>query len=254
MNKNYYYSVLTVTAMTLAGCGSSSTTSPESTAPTAEVATAEESTPEIQETPAVCVWDKISVRATPEKKGKWVAALSLGESVTFLHDKKTDPHDDDNTYIKVRLTGGQEGWVRQDFVVADAKAGVFVRETNMYQRPDLLTKTDKVCDPMDIMAITEVQDEWLKVRGKRVQGKWLEEGWVKADNISERTIDIAVAKFGQAALALEDKEEKAAALQEIIDNGDLQQAVFFPMIKSQLDELQGHEQLTELVEDDYLSE
>ena len=248
MNKNYYYVVLTAASVALASCGSSST--PEIVAPPTESIAMEEKAPEIQETPAVCVWDKVSVRATPEKKGKWVAALSIGESLTFLHDEKTDSADDNNTYLKVRLTGGQEGWTRKDFVIADAKAGVFVRETSLYQRPDLLTKTDKVCDPMDIMAVTESQGDWLKVRGKRVQGKWLEEGWVKADNLSERTIDIAVAKFGQKALALEDKNEKVAALQEIIDNSDLKQAVFFPMIKSQLDELQGYEPLTELVEED----
>ena len=254
MNKKYYYLVLTAASVALTSCGSSSSSTADSEAPASEIAAVEEVAPEVPETPAVCVWDKVSVRATPEKKGKWVAALSLGESVTYLHDKKTDPEDGDNTYLKVRLTGGEEGWARQDFVVTDAKAGVFVRETSLYQRPDLLTKTDKVCNPMDIMAITEGQDDWLKVRGKRVQGKWLEEGWVKASNLSERTIDIAVAKFGQAALAQEDKEKKVAALQEIIENNDLKQAVFFPILKSQLDELQGYEPLTELVEEDSKTE
>ena len=252
MNKNYYYVVLTAASVALASCGSSTSSTPEADAPSEEIVTVEEKAPEVQETSAVCVWDKVSVRATPEKKGKWVAALSLGESLTFLHEEKTDPADDNNTYLKVRLTGGQEGWSRKDFVIADAKAGVFVRETSLYQRPDLLTKTDKVCDPMDIMAITEVDGDWLKVRGKRAQGKWLEEGWVKADNVSERTIDVAVAKFGQKALALEGKEEKVTALQEIVDNSDLKQAVFFPVLQSKLNELQNYEPLTELVEEDLL--
>ena len=252
MSKNYYYVVLTAASVALASCGSSS--APDTEVLSEETVTVEEKVPEVLTTPAVCVWDRVSVRATPEKKGTWVAALSVGESLTFLHEEQPDPADDNNTYIKVRLTGGQEGWTRKDFVIADAKAGVFVREVSLYQRPDLLTKTDKVCEPMDIMAITESQGDWIKVRGKRSQAKWLEEGWVKADNLSERPIDIAVAKFGQKALALEDQEEQKAALQEIIDNSDLKQAAFLPMIQAKLDELQGYEPLTELVEDDYLIE
>ena len=246
MNMNYY-SLALAAGLALSSCGSSPSTETQKEMPTTETAAVEEKSPEVMETPAVCVWDQVSVRATPEKKGKWVAALSLGESLTYLHEEQTDPADDDNTYLKVRLTGGQEGWTRQDFVIPDAKAGVFVRETSMYQRPDLLTKTDKVCDPMDIMAISEAEGDWLKVRGKRVKGKWLEEGWVKADNMSERTIDIAVAKFGQKAMAQEDQDKQVTALQEIIDNADLQQAVFIPMIKSRLEELQGPEPLTELM-------
>ena len=253
MSKNYYYIVLTAAGIAFTSCNSSSSSAPDA-APTEEIATVEEQVPEVLTTPAVCVWDKVSVRATPEKKGKWVAALSLGESLTYLHEEKKDAADDDKSYLKVRLTGGQEGWTRKDFVIADAKAGVFVREVSLYQRPDLLTKTDKVCEPMDIVAITEDQGDWIKVRGKRSQAKWLEEGWVKADNLSERAIDIAVAKFGRKALALEDQEEKKAALQEIIDNSDLKQAAFLPTIQSKLDELEGYEPVTELVDDDYLIE
>ena len=34
-----------------------------------------------KEVASVCIWDKASVRAEPNKNGKWISAMALGEKV-----------------------------------------------------------------------------------------------------------------------------------------------------------------------------
>ena len=194
MMKNFYYLVLTAfTVTSLVGC-SGKAEQEAGALDYDENTTASQVRKEAQkESPAVSIWDKISVKDNPGKKGKWLTSLSVGESLTFLNETQVDSSDENKTYIKVRLNDGKEGWTRSDFVVPDAKAGVFTQEATIYKRPDLLTKSDVTFSKMDIVAVTETQDDWLKIRGKRTGGTWIDEGWIKASNISYEPTDIATA-------------------------------------------------------------
>ena len=183
----------------------------------------------IQDSPAVtvCIWDKVSLKESPSDKGKWLASLSLGEKCTYLDDSKEDNSGKKPvTYYKVKLQDNQEGWVQSDFIILKSKPAVFVKDAEIYSRPDLLTKTNKSFSIMDIVAVKSEQGEFVEVAGKRKAGKWIETGWIKPANVSYTDVDIAVAKYGSKALEISDRQKRNAALNEIINNSDYKSSVF----------------------------
>ena len=188
----------------------------------------------VQTMPAVCVWDKLSVRETPGEKGKWLTSLSVGESLTHLG---ADSVIGNKNYSKIALNDGKEGWTRTDLIVIDAKPAVLVNDTDIYSRPDLLTKSDKKFAMMNIVASMNTQDSWHEVKGKRTGGTWVDQGWVKGTNLSFEAVDIATAKFALKALEIEGDNEKLEALNEILDNVDLSNSNFIPHIQIMVDDL-----------------
>jgi len=219
-------------------CGGKSNSSFEKVedSPSATEETAAESEAVAEEADAVCLLDNLSLRETPADKGKWITSISLGEVVTFTGEQTVDSVSK-KPYYKIKLTGGKEGWSRGDFIEIDGKVGVFIQETEIYKRPDLLTKAGKKYSQMDIIAVTTVQGDWSEVKGKRGEGKYIESGWVKGGNISDKAIDIATAKFGAAALAEEDPDKRVAALTEILENGDLASSSFIPILQEKLTDM-----------------
>jgi len=192
-----------------------------------------------EEVPAVCVWDNISVRETASSKSKWLTSISLGERIVFMGDEALDSTDNDRLYYKIRLADDTEGWAIADFIIPESSAGAFIVDADVYKRPDLLTKDDKSFSQMDIVAVKSTQDDWLEVVGRRSGSKWIENGWVKNNTLSQKDVDIAVAKFAAKALNVEDVEEKAEAIQEILDNSDLSGSSFHDLLKAELEQLQA---------------
>lgn len=204
----------------------------------------------MEEKPAVCVWDKISVREEPNSKAKWVTSISLGESITFLGASAIDSTDKNREYIKVQLADGTEGWSLSDFIVIDSEVAVFLDESSVYKRPDLLTKTEDVFKKFGIVAIANSEGDWLEVVGERADGKWIQKGWVKGANLSKDAIDVAVAKFAGQALDKESDEEKTEALKEILENSDLLNSQFIDDINRILNEMSSAEEMDSMEEPD----
>ena len=182
---------------------------------------------------AICIWDKVSVRKEPGAKTTYLTALSIGESLTYLG---IDSVIDKKTYSKVLLNDGEEGWSRKDFLVPNAKSAVMISDVSLYSRPDLLTKTDKLFSAMDIVASIEVNGDWMNVKGKRAEGQWLDEGWVKTENVSFDPVDIATAKFAVKALELQGADQ-VEALRELISNQDLTNSKFMSSLVVKLTKL-----------------
>lgn len=197
----------------------------------------ENSTSEAGSGSAICVLDKLSIRNTPGKKGKWLASMSIGEQITFTGEKITDSISKKD-YSKVQLIDGKEGWTRSDFIVVGGKVGAMTAEAVVYKRPDLLTKTDKKYSPMDIIAVMTTQGDWIKVKGKRRTGKYVEESWIKSSNISENPVDIATAKYVSMALLKGNATDKIKGLRDITNNSDLSGSKFIPFIEEQINEIQ----------------
>ncbi|WP_299136194.1 SH3 domain-containing protein [uncultured Tenacibaculum sp.] len=197
---------------------------------TAETATEES---EVKTSTAICLLDKLSIRETPSAKGKWITSMSLGESVTFTEEEETDVTTK-KLYYKVKLTDGKEGWTRATFLAVNGKVGAMLEEASMYKRPDLLTKTDKKYSVMDIIAVTENKGDWMKVKGRRTEGEYIEEGWIKSSNISNDEIDIATAKFARSAMSKSTMTERIKALEEVINNQDLSSSKFINVLKSKI--------------------
>ncbi len=212
--KKFFYSILTVTLVLFSGCKSKSTSNA-----IAEV--------EGEQTYAVCIWDRASLKEAPEEKGKWLESLSLGEKCEYLDETKEDNSGTKPVqYYKVRLSGGKEGWVQATLMSLNSKPAAINQNAEVYSRPDLLTKSNKAFSKMDIVAVKNTDGDFIEVTGKRKDGKWVETGWIKASNVTYSDIDIAVAKFGGKALKMEDEAKKREAIKEILDNSDFSNSIF----------------------------
>lgn len=182
---------------------------------------------------AICLLDKLSVRETPTAKGKWITSMSLGEKVYFTGEKHIDSVTKKD-YFKVKLIDGKEGWSRAPFLAVNGKVGVITQKTSVYKRPDLLTKTENEFSPMDIIAVIGNQDDWVQVKGKRATGKYIEEVWVKSNNISDKQVDIATAKFAGIALTKPTMTDRIKALQEVVGNSDFAESSFIGIIQEKI--------------------
>lgn len=225
---------LSLVATLLFACGSSTEKTNAEPVATTETEAAE---PEKTTSKAVCIWDQVSVRASADAKGKWVTSISIGETLEYLGEEAPDAQDAEKMYAKVRLTDGTEGWSRKDFIIPDGEVAVFLENNTIYRRPDLLTKTEDEFSQMDIIAIKSTQDDWVEVTGKRKEGTWISTGWVKGNKLSREAADVAVAKFGRAALDEEDADKQKEKLQEIVENSDLASSKFMPFIQASLSAL-----------------
>lgn len=184
---------------------------------------------------AVCVWDKAVVREAPEEKGKYITSVNLAEKVTLLNESKVDESGSKKReYLKVKLMDGKEGWMAKDFIAANAKAGVLVNNVEIYARPDLLAKTNKAFKRMDVVGVSECQNDWCKITGKRSGGSWIDQGWVKTGDLSYDEKDIAVAIYGKQALG-QKPEKQVEELQKLIDNKDFQGSVFITDLRTEVD-------------------
>lgn len=182
---------------------------------------------------AVCVFDRASLKETPEEKGKWLESLSIGEKCEYLDDTKEDNSGSKPVkYYKVRLQGGKEGWVQANLISLNSKPAALNQNADVYSRPDLLTKTSKKYSKMDIVAVSATEGDFIQVTGKRRDGKWVETGWIKGTNVTYSDVDVAVAKFGSKALAMTDEVKQKEALQEILNNTDFSNSIFIPDLNS----------------------
>lgn len=233
MTKQLSFAILTCLAFLLSNCSSNPQSNNESASEDTSDATNAPAKVVFQ-VDAVCIWDKIAVRKSPDPKGKWITSLSIGETLTYLG---IDSAAGDKTYANIQLNDKSQGWAIKDFIVPNGKPVAMLKDADLYSRPDLLTKTDKKFSKMDIVSSIEQQDDWIKVRGKRSEGKWIEEGWVKGMNISYDGVDIATAKFAKQAYALENTDERVQALKDIIDNSDLSDSKFISELVVHMTEL-----------------
>ncbi|REH45048.1 SH3 domain-containing protein [Tenacibaculum gallaicum] len=190
---------------------------------------------------AICLLDKLSIRESASAKGKWITSISLGEKVTLTGEETVDSVSK-KEYYKVKLIDGEEGWTRSTFLAVNGKVGAMLEKATVYKRPDLLTKTEKKYSKMDIIAVTETQGDWIKVKGKRSEGKYIEEGWIKTSNITNDQIDIATAKFAGIASSQPTMTERIKALKDVINNSDLSSSKFIPIIEDKIKDYESKNQ------------
>lgn len=186
------------------------------------------------ETKAICMWNKLALRETPKGDGKYITAGNMGEVMTYLDSTVTDEASSKKrVYALVKLSDGTEGWMRHDLIVIDAEVAVITKNAAICQRADLITKTDKSFETMDIVAVIKANNDWVKVKGIIKGGTWYSEGWVQGSSLSYRTPDITDAILISKALIIKNEEERVAELKRIyeLDYGD-GYSEFKPAIKS----------------------
>ena len=107
-------------------------------------------------TATVCIWDRAVLRTLPSlDNGKWISSVALGEKVSWLNETYIDSSDNNREFLKIRLSDGKEGWTLAYVLVRNAKPAAVTQKIQVYRRPDILTITDKVIEPMEMVAITK---------------------------------------------------------------------------------------------------
>ncbi|MBN1782409.1 SH3 domain-containing protein [bacterium] len=150
----------------------------------------------VEPIPAVCLWDKAAVREQPVEDGKWMASLQLGETVLCVGKTAVDTVNN-REYLNVRLSDGKTGWVKRNLMIPGAAVGAVKETTPLYARPDMLTLTSKSFEMLDMVAITDTLDRWIRVTGAQGRNK----GWIQRDNVVMDKSEVTVAILAAKALA-----------------------------------------------------
>jgi hypothetical protein len=228
------FSVCTVVALSQYGCGkkeaaaSSSTTLP---APITQDSPVQEQKKE--EKNIVCVWDGVPVRQTPSKSGKYLSAITLGETITDLEESVKDSTDKNREYYKVMLSDGKQGWAPTYGLIKNATIGVAKADISLYKRPDLLTITDNKLKAMEFIAVTNTKEDWIEILGEQKK----KTGWIKKDAITTNKEDITTSILINKKLAANDGLSKLDKYKAIVAQAPYPGSVFIENINSQIAEL-----------------
>ncbi len=179
----------------------------------------------------VSVWDRISSRSEPRRSSSSTTLLSLGESFLYLDSSAIDSAYNNTKFLKVRLSDSSVVWVYGFASVLNAKPGVITKNVPLYLRPDLLTITDSELKAMEIVAVTEEWDNWIRVVNEKKENV----GWIKNDFITYNTIDLAFALLAKRKLNEDDREQKINALEDLLGNNPYPNSIFIPEIREKLD-------------------
>lgn len=144
----------------------------------------------------VCIVENTSLRTEPSTKGKWSSSLSLGETVKLESNPIQDTSDPKVEYIKVKLSDGTKGYASTWCIVRGAYVGVIQQTAKIYKRPDLLAESSHQFELMNIVAVEEENDNWIRVTG---EGR-SKSGWIQKDSIRKDKEDVVTAVLLRKAL------------------------------------------------------
>jgi hypothetical protein len=179
----------------------------------------------------VSVWDRISTRSEPRRNSASTTLLSLGESFTYLDTFAIDSSYNNTKFLKARLSDSTVVWVYGFASVLNAKPAVITGEVPLYLRPDLLTITSIKMNAMEIVAVVEEWDHWIKV----VSEKKEKTGWIKREYASYTTIDIAFGLLVRRNLEEEDPDQRINNLEELLSNNPYPSTILIAELRNRLE-------------------
>jgi hypothetical protein len=186
------------------------------------------------QTGIVCIWDGVPVRETPTKNGKFVSSVNLGEVIGDLNQSQIDPGDK-REYIKVRLSDGKEGWAPKYGLIKNASVAAIKNDATICKRPDLLTITDIVLKPMELIAITSAKDDWVEITTEQKK----KGGWIKKDAVTTNKEDVTTSIIVNKKLAAKDGKSLADKYKDIVANAPFPNSLFITNIKKQLETMES---------------
>lgn len=184
---------------------------------------------ESQRQQTVCIYKDVPVRELPSKDGKWVSKLNLGETLYFLGEVAVDSTDNNREYLKVELSDGKIAWAMSYGLIINAKIAAVKENVPVYERPDLVTLTKNEFTIMDILAIEEAKENWIKVVGENKKIK----GWIKQGVITENKEDVAVAILASKQL-MNNGDFVLEKIEEFLENLPYKNSFFIGYIRSQI--------------------
>jgi hypothetical protein len=201
---------------------------------------AEEQVVEVEPEPvpvlAVCVADRLAFWSGPtQKEGFTGYYIKNGELVTWLGVSEQDKTDQNREFYKVRLSDGTEGWALATYIVPEAKAAAVTQEVTIYRQNNLISRTDEALQPLDIVAVLEEQEDWVRV----AKGNRNNVSWIKPGNLTFAEVDVAVAYHARQAQKIESVDQRRERLQALLDEEAFQDSIFVPVIRAEVTELDG---------------
>ena len=207
---------------------------------TTEDASEEDPTLIVRPVQAVCLFDGLSIWAGPStKKGYLNYEIKKGEAITWLGKSAKEEDDDrEREFLNIRLTDGTEGWALSGFIAVEAEPATLIEQASIYSKNNLISKTDLHFEPMDIVAVLEKQDEWIKVRGAYNRPEY----WIKPGNLSYAEVDIAVAyQYLKAQEEKDDAAKKDRLISDILEEEAFTDSIFIPKIQAEVQEIMDAE-------------
>ena len=169
---------------------------------------------------SVCIEDEMSLRAGPEIGSKLLTTVSIGEEVTLTGQTAGD-------YVKVKLSGGEEGWTLGRAIVASAKTGILAKSASVYSRPNLVNATGTTLEPLTIVAVAQTMAEWTEVVECKVNRPSGSRVWLRETEISYDSRDRALSVLYQRARIKKTQAEKNKVLSQIHSNPSVNSAPLF---------------------------
>lgn len=232
----------------LTACGGGATNDNElAEGDTADVATAEPPA-ELAGVSAVSIWPgNVGVYKTVERKrADWLVSIYLGDRVelTGTVEETTDDNGRSTKHYEI-LYDDKTGFVPEHYIAIDGTPMAVTEELDIYKQPKLSALTDRKFSPIDVVAVLQVQDDWLEVKGRRNGSNWMETVWVRNRGLSSDEVDLAVAILVHKARAEETNAKKLEWYNRILDNNDLSGSVFADDVRQLADDL-SESNVTEL--------
>jgi hypothetical protein len=196
-----------------------------------------------EKVPGVCIWDGIAIREKPSRNAKLISTLNLGESFNYLNTNAIDSSHKNQKYLNIELSDGTVAWAAEFGLIINAKTGVIKDKVPIYKRPDLLTISDEEFSPMDILAITEETDDWLKVTGEKKKPT----GWIKKSYVSLNEEDIAFALIAKRVLDSKDDKSLLDKIENILDNNPYPTSIFVEILNKIAQEEKNKKRLEQIM-------
>jgi len=185
----------------------------------------------VPEVTGVSVWDRISTKHQPVRNSPTATLLSLGETFLFLDSTAIDSSYKNMKFLKAQLSDSSVVWVYDFASVLHAKTAVITGEVPLYRRPDLMTITEENLEAMEIVAVTEEWDDWVRV----VNEKKEREGWIHQEFITYNTVDIAFSLLATRTLKEEEAEVRLTGLEDLLEKNPYPATIFLEEISLRID-------------------
>lgn len=194
-----------------------------------------ECAPKVSISPGVSLWNGLALRETPDKNGKYITLVNIGETFTTADSVVVSDQDE---YLGIRLKDGTTGYIINRLVMQKAVPAAILKDAPIYRRPDELTKTSDTFFAMDVIGYSEAAEDyqWMKVKGRPAGSKWFKEGWIKRDNATLEYLNIAVASLVKKALEEKDADKRLEMIEAIRDNNDFRNSALMAYVDELIQE------------------
>ncbi len=86
-----------------------------------------------EEVSVVCLWKAVSLKETPDSKGKYVTTIYLGEVAKSFGETVTDSSTSKTRdYVKIELGDGAEVWIPNHLMAVEAVSSVINSKKKLY--------------------------------------------------------------------------------------------------------------------------